>query len=191
MSRSCRSLLIAAALVVAVDASTFAAGSAKADFSGIIDYKYTAIPQEIAPKLHNWEIRLNKADSRNGTYQIVQIITPEKAALGAPSMAVIVDSNIIVPDQDGIIDFQLHVGDAQPKQNMGRRGDGGEPIIFSGIGTAKAESGWIVLPGEHIDQMLPAPRGTPLKRGKLELIQIKFHNDQGDKFRADLFLRRK
>lgn len=191
MSRSCRSLLIAAALVVAVDASTFAAASAKADFSGIIDYKYTAIPQEIAPKLHNWEIRLNKADSRKGTYQIVQIITPEKAALGAPTMAVIVDSNIIVPDQDGIIDFQLHVGDAQPKQNMGRRGDGGEPIIFSGIGTAKAESGWIVLPGEHIDQMLPAPRGTPLKRGKLELIQIKFHNDQGDKFRADLFLRRK
>ena len=105
-------------------------------------------------------------------------------------MTVIVDSNIIIPDQDGFIDFRLHVGDAQPKQNMGRRGDGGEPIIFSGIGTAKAESGWIVLPGEHIDQMLPAPRGTPLKRGKLDLIQINFHNDHGDKFRADLFLRR-
>lgn len=182
-------LAFTATLVVAVPEYTFATGWGERNLSGIIDYKFAPKPQEITPKLHNWEIRLNKADSRRGTYQIVQITAPEKPARGESSTTIVVDSNIIVPDQDGIIDFQLHIGDAQPKENMGRRGDGGEPIIFSGIGTAKAESGWIVMPGEHIDEMSPAPKGTLLKKGKLDLIQIYLHNDHGDKFRADVFLR--
>ena len=184
-------LVFGAALAVTSSSSAFAASSAAVNFSGVVDYMFAANPQEITPKLHNWEVRLSKADSRKGSYEIVQITTAQKPAPGAPETSVIVDSKVIAPDLDGIIDFKLHVGDKEPKRDMGRHGDGGEPLIFSGIGTANAQSGWIVMPGEHVDQMSPAPKGTPLKKGKLDLIQISLHNDHGDKFRADILLRRK
>jgi hypothetical protein len=117
--------------------------SAETNISGIIEYVYERNPREIKPKMYNWEIKLNEADSRNGSYEIVQITKSNKADPKASTAAVpivLVESKMIVPNQDGIIDFKLYVGDKEPKQNMGRRGNIGQPFIFSGIGTAKAES---------------------------------------------------
>lgn len=173
--------------------SPFAVNSAETNFSGIIEYVFEPNPQEINPKMYNWEVRLNEVDSRNGTYEIVQITKPRKtdpkAADSAPK--VLVESKMIVPNQDGIIDFKLYVGDKEPKQNMGRRGNIGHPIIFSGRGTGKAESSWIVLPGTQVDRVAPSGKGTQLSDGRLSLIQFIVTNDGGEKFQADVILRRK
>jgi len=104
---------------------------------------------------------------------------------------VLVDSKVIMPNQDGIIDFKLYVGDKEPKQNMGRRGNIGQPIIFSGIGTGNAQSGWIVLLGAKVDQVVPSGKGTRLSNGILSLIQFTVTNAAGEKFQADVILRRK
>jgi hypothetical protein len=143
--------------------------------------------------MYNWHIKLNESDSRSGTYEIAQITTPTKSdpATADAASTVLVDSKIIVPNQEGIIDFNLYVGDKEPKQNMGRRGDVGQPIIFSGIGTGKAESSWIVLPGAKVDRVVSSGKGTALSNGRLNLIEFTVTNGGGEKFQADVILRRK
>jgi len=168
--------------------------SAETNISGIIEYVYERNPQEITPKMYNWEVKLNEADSRNGTYEIVQITKSIKAdpkAGAATVPIVLVESKMIVPNQDGIIDFKLYVGDKEPKQNMGRRGNIGQPFIFSGRGTGKAESTWIVLPGTKTDRVVPSAKGTQLSDGRLSLVQFIITNDGGEKFQVDVILRRK
>jgi hypothetical protein len=180
-------------LLIASLAGASAVKSEESSFSGISEYSFEPSPQEIKPKMYNWEIKLNRPDSRNGTYEIAQITTLKKSgSMAADSTTtVLVDSKIIVPNQDGIIDFKLYVGDKEPKQNMGRRGNIGQPIIFSGIGTANAQSGWIILPGTKVDQVVPSGKGTPLLNGRLSLIQFTVTNDGGETFQADVILRRK
>jgi len=172
--------------------SPFAVNSAETNFSGIIEYVFEPNPQKINPKMYNWEVKLNEADSRNGTYEIVQITKPRKTDPKAADTApkVLVESKMIVPNQDGIIDFKLYVGEKEPKQNMGRRGNIGHPIIFSGRGTGKAESNWIVLPGTKVDRVAPSGKGTQLSDGRLSLIQFIVTNDGGEKFQSDVILRR-
>ncbi len=168
--------------------------SAETDISGIIEYVYERNPQEIKPKMYNWEVKLNEADSRNGSYEIIQITKSNKTDPKAGAAAVpivLVESKMIVPNQDGIIDFKLYVGDKEPKQNMGRRGNIGQPFIFSGIGTAKAESTWIVLPGTKTDRVVPSAKGTQLSDGRLSLVQYIVTNDGGEKFQVDVIFRRK
>jgi hypothetical protein len=113
--------------------------SAETNFSGIIEYVFEPNPKEIKPKMYNWEIKLNESDSRNGTYEIGQITRPRKSdpKAAATASTVLVESKMITPNQDGIIDFNLYVGEREPTQNMGRRGNIGQPIIFSGRGTGK------------------------------------------------------
>lgn len=172
--------------------SAFAVRSAETNFSGINEYFFDPNPKEIKPKMYNWEIRLNQSDSGNGTYEIAQITRPTKGATTAANTTdVLVESKIIVPNQDGIIDFKLYVGEKEPKQNMGRRGYVGHPIIFSGIGTANAQSSWIVLPGATVDQVVPSGKGTRLSNGILSLIQFTVTNAAGEKFQANVILRRK
>ena len=173
--------------------SAFAVKSAEANFSGINEYFFEPNPQEINPKTYNWEIKLNQSDSRNGTYEIAQITRPRNGATTTAdtTSTILVESKIIVPNQDGVIDFKLYVGDKEPRQNMGRRGYIGQPIIFSGIGTANAQSGWIVLPGATVDQVVPTSKGTPLTNGSLSVISFTVTNAAGEKFQADVILRRK
>lgn len=173
--------------------NSFTAKSAETNLSGITEYTFEPNPQEISPKMYNWEVKLSKVDSQNGAYEIVQFTKPRKAGakpVDTPT-TVLIDSQMIVPNQDGIINFKLYVGDKEPKQNMGRRGSIGQPIIFSGRGTGKGESTWIVLPGSKVDQVAPSVKGAQLSNGKLNLIQFIVTNDGGEKFQADVILRRK
>jgi hypothetical protein len=183
---------MAAALGAGLTGS-FALEPAGADFSGIVSYAFEPNPQEIKPKMYNWEIKLSQADSRNGAYEIVEIVKPEKADAKAAGAApdVLIDSKMIGVNQDGFIDFNLHIGDKEPKQNMGRRGYSGQPIIFAGLGTAKGESSWIVFPGAKIERVVPSVKGTPLTDGRVGLIQFIVSNDRGERFQADVVLRRK
>jgi len=173
--------------------SAFTVKSAETAISGIIDYVYERNPQRITPKMYNWEVKLSDADSRNGTYEIVQITEPRKADPMATDTEpkVLVESKMIVPNRDGIIDFKLHAGDKEPTQHMGRQGNSGQPIIFSGRGTGKGASNWIVLPGTKTDRVIPSAKGTQLVASRLRLIQFIVSNDKGDKFQVNVILRRK
>jgi hypothetical protein len=173
--------------------SSFVEKSAGADFSGIVEYAFEPNPQAIKPKMYNWEIKLNGADSRKGLYEIVQITKPGKPGAKAADTApdVLVESRMITPNREGIIDFNLYVGDREPKQNMGRRGNCGQPIIFSGKGTGKGASSWIILPGAKVDRVVPSGKGTRLSGGELSLIRFRVINDRGEPFQADVVLRRK
>ena len=74
---------------------------------------------------------------------------------------------------------------------MGRQGNMGQPIIFSGRGTGKGESNWIVLPGTKLDRVVPAAKGIQLRDGKLDLLRFIVINESGEEFRVDVMLRRK
>ena len=164
--------------------------SAQSTVSGIVEYVYEPNPQQIKPKMYNWQIKLNPTDSRNGPYEIIQVTWSGKADPKAKT-AVLIDSNMIVPNRDGIIDFNLYVGDKEPKQNMSQRGNIGEPIIFSGKGTGKAASNWIILPGTKIDRVAPSAKGIQLRDGSLDLLRFIVTNEGGEQFRVDVMLRHK
>jgi len=173
--------------------SALAWPSAQAEVSGIVSYRYEPNPREIKPKMYNWEIRLSQADSDAGTYEIVQITRPRNTNLKTADVVphVLVESKAIKPGQDGAVRFNLYVGDKTPRQNMGKRGNSGEPLIFSGIGTGTGASSWIVFPGATIDRVVPSPAETRLVDGRLSLIQYIVSDDRGEQFQTDLVLRRK
>src|SRR5262245_45379774 len=147
----CAGTLLLVALAAEL-ARPVAAVSADADFSGIVSYVFEPNPQEIKPKMYNWEVSLSKSDSQRGAYEIVQITRPKSTNSKAldPVQTVLIESRMITSNQDGVVDFKVYVGNKAPKENMGRRGHTGEPIIFSGRGTGKGESNWIILPGSKI-----------------------------------------
>jgi hypothetical protein len=184
---------LACTLVAVTAHGTLDAQSPPGAVSGIVSYVFEANPQEITPKMYNWEIRLSAADSRAGAYEIVQVTRSVLA--GAPGsdtvVSSVIDSRVIVAAQDGAIDFKLYVGDKVPKANMGRRGSSGEPIIFSGIGTGTGASSWIVLPGAKVERATPAVSGTPLVDGRLTLIRYLVSNERGAQFQTEVVLRRK
>jgi len=181
------------AVLAAGMARPFAAMSAETDFSGIVSYVFEPNPQEIKPKSYNWEITLTKSDSQSGVYEIVQITRPTSTnskGVG-PVESVLVESKMISANSDGVVDFNLYVGDKTPKENMGRRGHVGEPIIFSGRGTGKGASSWIVLPGSTIGQVVPTTKGTRLSNGSLGLLRFTVSDDRGEQFQVDVVLRRR
>jgi hypothetical protein len=143
--------------------------------------------------MYNWEISLNQADSRTGAYEVVQMTRPTGGnAKGADVVPqVLVESKVITPNQDGVVHFNLYVGDKTPKENMGRRGHSGQPIIFSGIGTGNSASSWIVFPGAKIERVVPSPKGTQLVNDTLSLIQFIVSDDRGEQFQTDVVLRRR
>jgi hypothetical protein len=177
------------------DGNPRAINPADTTFSGIVEYVFepNPNPREIKPRMYNWEVRLNAADSRNGPYEIVQITRPLTAAtkVRKTETEILVDAGMIVGNQDGIIPFRLHVGDKEPSKNMNGPGNIGQPIVFSGKGTGKGASSWIVLPGARVDRVTPSGKGTRLSNGRLSLIQYIVTNDRGEKFQADVVLRRK
>jgi hypothetical protein len=179
-------------LLAADPSSPVAAQSAETSISGIIEYVFDPNPQEITPKVYNWEIKLNSIDSRTGAYEIVQITKPVRAEPNTQgSASVLIDSRMIVRNTDGIINFKLYIGEKQPKPNMPGPGSMGEPIIFSGRGTGKGESNWIYLPGSKVDRVVPSEKGTKMSDGKLNLIQFIVTKADGEKFQTDVVLRRK
>jgi hypothetical protein len=179
------------ALVAGGFSSTFAVQPEEANFSGIIEYVFDPNPQEITPKLYNWEIKLNSIDSRTGSYEIVQITKPLRTQPSGPAPRVLIDNQMIVPGQDGIIHFKVYIGEKQPKPNMPGPGSMGEPIIFSGRGTGKGASNWINLPGSKLDSVKPSVKGTRMSDGDLNLIQFIVTKDDGEKFQTEVVLRRK
>src|SRR5215831_19062893 len=180
-------------LLAACLSSALAIQPAQTSFSGIVEYVFDPNPQEITPKVYNWEIKLNSIDSRTGSYEIIQITKPLRTEPtgrdSAPS--VLIDNQMIVPNHEGIIDFKLYIGEKQPKPNMPGPGSMGEPIIFSGRGTGKGESNWIYLPGSKVDSVIPSEKGTKMSDGKLNLIQFIVTKADGEKFQTDVVLRRK
>jgi hypothetical protein len=178
--------------------SSGAVKSAETNLSGIIEYAFEPNPKEIKPKMYNWEIKLNAEDSTNGTYEIVQITRRLDTNRGNLSMTNVLiglspmsHSEIIVPNRDGMIDFNLYVGEKEPRQNMNAPGNIGQPLIFSGKGTGKGASDWIVLPGSKVDQVTPSPKGTQLSDGRLTIIQYDVTAASGERFQSDVILRRK
>ena len=161
--------------------------------SGVTQYEFNPNPGEIRPKLHNWVVELSKADSASNRYDIIQVTRPteDDPAAGQATTTVLIDDRMIVPNPNGTIHFTLHVGDAEPTQNMNAPGNIGHPIIFSGRGTGKGVSNWIVLPGSEIDRVAPTEQGTSLSDGKLRLIQFVVRNADGEKYRAEVILRRR
>lgn len=159
-----------------------------AGFSGIIEYKYEQNPQRIKPKMYNWEVLLSKADSINCVYEIVQTTQPIS---GQAEEKVLIDDKMITPNKDGQIHFALYVGDKEPTKNMNGPGNLGLPIIFSGKGTARGESNWIVLPGSKVTHVTPSAQGTQMHEGRLGLIQFSVVNAQNEKFLVDVELRKK
>jgi len=183
------SLTLVPVLLFALVARPLSAQSAASPVSGIIRYTFEPNPKEIKPKMYNWEIRLHGADSQ-GAYEVVQVTRPTTGAAGADSISRIIDAKVIVPGQDGAIDFNLYIGDKTPKENMGRQGNSGEPVIFSGVGTGNGASSWVVFPGAIIERATPAAAGTPLANGKLILIRFLVRNARGVQFRTEVVLRR-
>lgn len=168
--------------------------------SGIADYKFNPDPQEPAPKMYNWEVMLDAADSTNGVYEIVQTTTSikiEEAKVSDASMKVLIGlspmthTETICQNKNGIIHFNLHIGDKEAAQNMNGKGKIGQPVIFSGIGTGKGSSTWVVLPGSKVNQTIPSNKGTKLVDGKLNLIRYVVTDDSGEKFQVDVMLCRK
>jgi hypothetical protein len=181
------------ALVAGLLVSVLAWPSAQTDVSGIVSYRFEPNPSEIKPKMYNWEISLNQADSHTGAYEVIQLTRPTTANAKAADVVaqVLVESKVLTPGQDGVVHFNLYVGDKTPKENMGRRGHSGEPIILSGIGTGNSGSSWIVFPGAKIERAVPSPKGTPLVNGMLMLIQFIVNDDHGEQFQTDVLLKRK
>jgi hypothetical protein len=186
------------ALLAAGLGSELSAQPAQTAVSGIVSYVFEPNPQEIKPKMYNWEIKLNQADSKAGVYEIIQITRPAKAHVTAANAVsdVLIPSKVILPGRVGavnvnLVNFNLYVGDKAPHQNMGRRGNSGQPIILSGIGTGNGASSWVVFPGAKIERVLPSVSGTRLSHGKLRLIQFIVSNDRGEQFQTDVILRRK
>jgi len=181
------------AFVAAQLGSAVASPSAQPEVSGIVSYLYEPNPREIKPKMYNWEVRLSPVDSQGAAYEIIQITRPMKAPARASDVAsqVLVESKAITPGEDGAVDFNLYVGDKTPKENMGRRGRSGQPIILSGIGTGNSASSWIVFAGSRIERVVPSPRGTRLMDGTLILIRFIVIDERGEQFQTDVVLRRK
>jgi hypothetical protein len=178
--------------------SPFSVKSAETNVSGIIDYKFDPNPQEPAPKMYNWEVMLNAVDSTNGTYEIIQFTKPikEDAKDSDATTKVLIDRDMdneemVTTNENGIVHFVIHIGDKEPTQNMNGRGKIGQPLIFSGRGTGKGASTWIVLPGSKVDQTTPSDKGTKFSDGKLNLIRYVVTNGDGEKFQADVLLQRK
>jgi len=173
--------------------SALSAQTTPSPVSGIVSYVFEANPKEIKPKMYNWEVKLSPADSRSGAYEIVQ--TTRSIGAGAsgaePVTNVLVESKAIVPASDSAITFNLYIGDKAPKENMGRRGNSGEPIIFSGRGTGTGASSWIVFPGAKIARATPSVAGTPMSDGNLLLIRFLVSDDHGGQSQTDVILRRK
>jgi len=172
--------------------SALSAQTTPSRVSGIVSYVFEANPKEIKPKMYNWEVKLSPADSRSA-YEIVQ--TTRSIGAGAsgaePVTNVLVESKAIVPASDSAITFNLYIGDKAPKENMGRRGNSGEPIIFSGRGTGTGASSWIVFPGAKIARATPSVAGTPMSDGNLLLIRFLVSDDHGGQSQTDVILRRK
>jgi len=189
---------ISAVLLGIVLISPLVVKSAETNFSGIVEYVFEPNPQKIKPKMHNWVITLNAADSTNGTYEIVQITRSLDVNGGDRGttniligVALISHMEMIIPNEHGMIEFNLHVGAKEPKRNMNAPGNIGQPVTFSGIGTGRGGSSWIVLPGSKVDKVAPSAKGTQLSDGRLSIIQYIVTNDAGKKFQADVMLHRK
>ncbi|MFA6425614.1 MAG: hypothetical protein WCW64_05450, partial [Phycisphaerae bacterium] len=167
------------------------AESAEPNFSGTVRYEFNPNPQEISPKMYNWEIMLNEADSKNGNYEIVQITQPIKKDLtiGQATTKTLIDNGTIVPDKDGKIHFNLYIGDKEPAQNINGIGNIGQPIIFSGIGTGKGASNWIVLPGSNIYDATAIE--AQISERKLSLIRFIVTNNDNEMFQTNVMLQRK
>ena len=178
-------------LVLTLPACTRQAAVRNPDVSGIVNYTFQAEPEKISPKMYNWELRLTEADSQNAAWAIVQVTRPLEDTLGSDQEVtkVLIDPEIIVPDQDGYIHFTLHAGDKEPTPNMGAPGNVGQPVSFSGRGTGKGASSWIVLPGSEIQGVAPSETGTPLVDGTLRFIRFITVNAAGDRFQSDVMLR--
>jgi len=181
------------AFVAAQLGSALASPSAQSEVSGIVSYRYEPDPREIKPKMYNWEIRLSPADSQGAAYEIIQITRPTKTSANAADVSsqVLVESKVITSGQDGAVDFNLYVGDKTPKENMGRRGRSGQPIIFSGIGTGNSASSWIVFAGAQVERVVPSLQVAKLLDGTLRLILFVVSDERGEQFQTDVVLRRK
>jgi len=162
----------------------------KSDVSGIVSYTFQPEPEKISPKMYNWELILTEADSRNSGWVIVQVTRPLADARSDQAVTkVLVDPEMIVPNQDGHIHFTLHAGDKEPTPNLGAPGNVGQPVSFSGRGTGKGTSSWIVLPGSEIQEVTPSETGTSLVDRTLRFIRFIVVNAAGDRFQSDVMLR--
>ena len=161
--------------------------------SGITHYEFDPAPQDVSPKMHNWIVVLDKAVSAGGAYEIVQETAPLSAEgeLGPVVSEVLIEAKWIAVNAKGLIHFRLHVGNAEPTANMLAPGNAGHPVVFSGIGTGKGASSWVVLPGGEFERVTPTTTESALVGGACTFIRYLVKNGAGERFQADVVLRRK
>lgn len=159
--------------------------------SGVTGYNYEAEPKGVTQKMYNWEVTLSAADSKKGSYDIVQVDHYLSADGKNPDATnVLIGPGMVRTDATGIIHFALLIGDKQPRTNMGGPGQIGEPIVYLGLGSSKVESAWITLPGQLINRTVPAASGTRLADDKLMLIEFDVTDKDGAKIQTQVMLRR-
>ena len=178
-------------------ATPFEANCAQPSVSGIVEYYFEPNPQDTKPKMYNWEIRLNATDSTNGVYEIIQInrrldldAEPRSTTNVLIGLSPMNQKPLIVPNGSGVIDFKLCIGNKKPELNLNAPGNLGQPIVFSGIGTGKAASEWVVLPGSKVTKVTPSDKGARLSDGKLSIVQFLVASDSGAKFQIEVLLQR-
>ncbi len=161
--------------------------------SGILDYTFEPNPQQISPKMYNWTVKLNQADSQNGRYEIIQITHPIQGGkkVGQAKQRVLISDDMVRTNEDGQIHFVLHVGDKSPTVNANGPGNLGHSIIFSGRGTGTGASNAIILPGSNVLRVTPASQGRQLSGDQLHLIQFVVTNANDEMFQVDVMLHRK
>ncbi len=187
-----------ALLVASVLATPFNGSCAQSGVSGIVAYSADRNPQDLQPTTHNWEIRLDASDSTNGFYEIVQIdrhldpgAEPRSTTNVLIGLSPMSQKPLIVPNGNGVIDFKLSIGSKTPESDRNAPRNTGQPLVFSGVGTGKAVSDWVVLPGSKVTKVTPSGKGTKLSNGNLSIVQFLATNDSGAKFQTDVLLQRK
>lgn len=190
-----------ALLVASVLATPFNGSCAQPVVSGIVEYFSDSNPQTIQPTTHNWEIRLDASDSTNGLYEIVQIdrhldpgAEPRSTTNVLIGLSPMSQKPLIVPNGNGVIDFKLCIGNKKPESDRNaprNTGHTGQPLVFSGVGTGKAVSDWVVLPGSKVTKVTPSGKETKLSDGRLSIIQFLATSDSGSKFQTEVLLQRK
>ncbi|PZD73928.1 hypothetical protein C1752_01861 [Acaryochloris thomasi RCC1774] len=155
--------------------------------NGVVAYQFEPNSQQFPPKLHNWEVLLNKVDSQ-GRYEIVQIT--HSLTSGQTQANVLIPDDMVIPNADGYIHFDLHVGDTEPTQNANGTGNLGHSIIFSGNGTGTGASSSVILPGSSVRAATPSLQGASLSAGQLRLIRYVVTDAVGEDSVVEVVLRR-
>jgi hypothetical protein len=164
--------------------------AAAEETNGIIGFSRCPNPQPITPRKWNWEVKLDKNSSKQHRYQLVQkteSLPRQGQQPGKRTTRILIDTASIVASQRGAIHFKIHTGDERPAPNMNGENIG-LGLSFSGIGTGKGASNWIVLPGTKILDVSVFEKGS-LQGGVIKFLEFQSQTSNGEKYGSTVSLK--